>query len=229
MSAPSGHFHALGFLPVREVSIRKLEHWAIVLVVFSVGLFWFTQAQPQTQTVNIFQPQVIYATTTTTTTIPDPIPVEHDLPAPVEYAIDLDRFRDQLVEGITWPPNMELEEWLLEENRPVAPPHAPLVNRPANPIPPEQVEALLAASFLEPDMPWARRVSFCESGWNSNAKNRSSTAAGMFQFLRGTWNWVAGVLGFGDYDSGAVYDASLNVQAAAWLYYNEGPSHWVCK
>lgn len=192
---------------------------AIVLWIGIVLLVHWLTAEPDPIRLEIGEPLVISKV--------EPISVEHPLPRPVLAAISLIRFRDQLPDLI-WPA-MRVEMILLEESRPAAPSHAPLRYRPANPIPPDEIETLLAGSFLEEDLSWARRVSFCESGWDAGAKNRNSTAAGLFQFLRSTWDWVAGQVDFPSYDSGAVYDPALNVRAAAWLYYNEGPHHWVCQ
>lgn len=108
-------------------------------------------------------------------------------------------------------------------------PTLPVEHRSSAPLAPEYIETLLATYFQPDDLAWARRVGACESRWNPNAKNDHSTAAGLFQFLRGTWDWVAPKLGFDDYASGAVYDPEMNVRAAAWLYYNVGPSQWECK
>lgn len=93
----------------------------------------------------------------------------------------------------------------------------------------EQWRPLVETYFQPADVPWAMRVMACESGGNPNAKNRTSTASGLFQFLRSTWDWVAEGLGFGTHASGAVFNPEQNVRAGAWLYYNGGPSHWVCK
>lgn len=78
---------------------------------------------------------------------------------------------------------------------------------------------------------WALRIIDCESHGNPSAKNVRSSAAGLFQFLRSTWDrGPAQALGFGSYDSGAVYDPELNIRAAAWLYANwGGASQWSCR
>lgn len=61
---------------------------------------------------------------------------------------------------------------------------------------------------------------------NPNAKNPDSTAAGLFQFLRGTWNSVPVSITGGSYDSGAVYNPEANIAAAAWLQENAGWGQW---
>lgn len=80
-------------------------------------------------------------------------------------------------------------------------------------------------------VPWARAIMKCESGGNEWAKNRRSTAAGLFQFLRSTWDrGPAPALGLPAYWTGAPYVAEWNIQAAAWLYANwGGESQWSCK
>lgn len=64
-------------------------------------------------------------------------------------------------------------------------------------------------------------IARAESGWNPSAKNRSSTAAGIFQFLSSTWAFTpegrAGV---------SVYDPYANVRMGIWLYNAYGPRQW---
>jgi len=94
----------------------------------------------------------------------------------------------------------------------------------------ERWRTLVETYFPEDWVEWGLRIMQCESKGDPNAKNPESTAAGLFQFLKGTWNWVAvEQLGFSTYESGAVYDPELNVRAAAWLLANGGTSHWTCK
>jgi hypothetical protein len=65
-----------------------------------------------------------------------------------------------------------------------------------------------------------------ESRGNPDAKNPSSTAAGLFQFLRTTWNSVPTSVTGDSYDSGQVYDPEANVRAAAWLQGKYGWTQW---
>ena len=92
-----------------------------------------------------------------------------------------------------------------------------------------EMQTLISMHFPEEWHEWALNVSWCESRWYTRAENPRSTAAGLWQFLRSTWNWVAGETGTGSYESGAVFDAHANAINAAWLVQNGGPSHWVCK
>ncbi len=95
----------------------------------------------------------------------------------------------------------------------------------------EGMTRLIAVYFPAEWRSWALRVSKCESGWLTNAKNPRSTAAGLFQFLRSTWDWVSENTGTPDYDSGGVWEVHHQMVNAAWLVdpANGGPSHWVCK
>ena len=68
---------------------------------------------------------------------------------------------------------------------------------------------------------WALRVAKCESNYNPYAVNRSSGAAGLFQFLPSTW-------AASPYHAQSVFDPSANSHAAAWLYQRSGPGQWVC-
>jgi len=91
--------------------------------------------------------------------------------------------------------------------------------------------ALVAKYWPAERVPWALAIILCESGFNTWAKNPRSSAAGLFQFLRSTWdNGPAPVLGLPAYWTGAPYVAEWNIQAAAWLYQNwGGKSQWSCK
>ena len=91
-------------------------------------------------------------------------------------------------------------------------------------------EPYVAVYFHPADRQWALDIIACESGGNPNAKNPHSSASGLFQFLRGTWDWAAPEVGADSYASGAVYEPTANIRAAAWLLYEGGgKSHWVCK
>jgi hypothetical protein len=68
---------------------------------------------------------------------------------------------------------------------------------------------------------WAIPLAQCESGLNPYAVNRSSGAAGLFQFLATTW---AGT----PWRAQSPFDPNANAQAAAWLYAKYGASQWSC-
>lgn len=93
----------------------------------------------------------------------------------------------------------------------------------------QQMIDLIAAYFPAEYHTWALNVSKCESGWYTTADNPVSTAAGLFQFLRSTWDWVAGITGTASYDAGGVWDIDSQMRNAAWLVVNGGKQHWVCK
>jgi hypothetical protein len=64
-------------------------------------------------------------------------------------------------------------------------------------------------------------IAKCESGFNPNAKNRNSSASGLFQFINSTWRGTpqgrAGI---------SVFDAHANADAAAWKISQGGLSAW---
>jgi len=88
-------------------------------------------------------------------------------------------------------------------------------------FPPELVDQALA-------------VMYCESGGNPDATNSRSSAAGLFQFLRGTWAIASVRAGFGGYSR---FDPEANIASAAWLVNysirTQHPAgawgHWSCK
>lgn len=70
----------------------------------------------------------------------------------------------------------------------------------------------------------ALNVARCESGFNPNATNPSSGAAGIFQFLPSTWATTA-------YAGYSPYNASANIHAAYQVFSRDGYSwrEWVCQ
>lgn len=89
---------------------------------------------------------------------------------------------------------------------------------------------IVAQHFKPSDVEWALAIMLCESGGKPDAKNPDSTASGLFQFLRGTWEWVRPHTGVGSFDSGAAFDPVSNVEQAAHLLYMDGggKQHWQC-
>jgi len=75
----------------------------------------------------------------------------------------------------------------------------------------------------------AMQILECESHGDPYAKNPRSSAAGLFQFLSGTWDHAAGQLDLPSYAEGGPYDAAANIEAAAWLVFEGGGwGHWTC-
>jgi len=87
-------------------------------------------------------------------------------------------------------------------------------------------ESLIQIYFEPDDWEWARRVMSCESGGNPKAVNPSSGASGLFQHIPKYWPERSSKAGWA---GSPILDASANVAVAAWLFYEAGPSHWVCK
>lgn len=129
-----------------------------------------------------------------------------------------------------WPeplPQLIVTVDLIEELRPKPPIVLPVQFSPRtpHPIPPAEIEALLAQFFKPEDMGWALRISYCESHWDAHAANPRSSARGLFQAMEGWWG------GASQYPAFDPYDPVANTRFAAWLFYHPegGPSHWVCK
>lgn len=94
----------------------------------------------------------------------------------------------------------------------------------------EQWRPLVARYFPASQVEKALAVLSCETGGTGdpNSKNPRSSAAGLWQFLRSTWDWVAGELNLPTYDQGGPYDPELSTKAAAWLWGQYGWSQWSC-
>ena len=90
----------------------------------------------------------------------------------------------------------------------------------------EQWRPLVAAYFPAGEVDRALCIMAHESRGNPNAKNPRSSAAGLFQFLRSTWNSVPLSVSGGSYESGQVYQPEPNVRSAAWLQARSGWTQW---
>mgnify|MGYP001819368520 FL=1 len=72
----------------------------------------------------------------------------------------------------------------------------------------------------------------CESNGDPSVTNPRSSAAGLFQFVSGTWEHASTQAG---YDGSSPFDPEANVASAAWLVDNSlktgrSPwSHWTCR
>ena len=124
---------------------------------------------------------------------------------------------------------LEAQMAVIEQARPEPTPEPAqrVVARPvSHPLPPAEVEALIRTYFNDADVPWALRVSYCESHWDASAKNPTSSASGLFQHLARYWDDRSAKAGW---PGANIFDPNANTAVAAWLYYNYGPSHWVCK
>jgi len=75
------------------------------------------------------------------------------------------------------------------------------------------VEAYFPAAWVDE----ALAVIQCESRFNPAAKNPHSTASGLFQFLRSTWD---------QWGEGSVFDAGQNVKAAALMVQHYEDQSW---
>lgn len=92
----------------------------------------------------------------------------------------------------------------------------------------EQWRPLVARWFAPEKVATAMCILNHETGGTGdpNALNDISSAAGLFQFLRSTWNKVPLSVTGGSYDSGMVLDPVANVKAAAWLERNFNWGQW---
>lgn len=93
--------------------------------------------------------------------------------------------------------------------------------------PPEPVASAIHAASVTYGVPRGEMiaVAYCETGgdFNPRALNRSSGAAGLFQFLRSTWARTP-------YRALDRFDAYANALAAAWLVRRDGGwREWSCR
>ena len=83
---------------------------------------------------------------------------------------------------------------------------------------------LVEAFFAPEDVGRAMEVIDCESGGDPNAKNRYSSASGLFQHLGRFWGERSDLAGYSGSD---IFDPLANVAVASWLVYDGGGwGHW---
>lgn len=81
--------------------------------------------------------------------------------------------------------------------------------------------AIHAAFDGSPGLTWALRVANCESRYNPQARNPSSGASGLFQFMPATWN--------ANFPGWNLWDPYAQARAAR-IFYDRGQTNaWVCK
>jgi len=90
----------------------------------------------------------------------------------------------------------------------------------------EQWRELVSGYFPPEQVGMALCVIRGESGGNPTADNPTSTAAGLWQFIKSTWDAQALALGGPSYDSGAVYDPVIATEYAAYLWGQSGWGPW---
>ena len=104
----------------------------------------------------------------------------------------------------------------------------PVQHRYRNAVGVERWRSLVEKYFAPRDVGKALCIIGRESGGNPNAKNVRSSAAGMWQFLRSTWDWVAESTGSPSYADGGPYDPVWATVNALWLVeHGGGWGHWV--
>jgi hypothetical protein len=83
----------------------------------------------------------------------------------------------------------------------------------------ELIRVHSASYGLDPALPLA--IAKCESGYRWDAKNATSSASGVFQYLSGTWaNTPAGREGI------SVFDADANIRMAIAAIATSGTTPW---
>ena len=89
---------------------------------------------------------------------------------------------------------------------------------------PETSAAIRLACIVYPaaGCGWLWRVAGCESHLYRYARNRTSDASGVFQFLGSTWAHTP-------FRSLSVFDPYANSLAAGWLASRGGRGQWVCQ
>jgi soluble lytic murein transglycosylase-like protein len=71
----------------------------------------------------------------------------------------------------------------------------------------------------------ALSIAECESGFIAHAKNKGSTASGIFQIIDGTWIYTREKMGLSTTTSIKNYP-KLNIEAGIFLLALEGDRHW---
>lgn len=75
------------------------------------------------------------------------------------------------------------------------------------------------------DYSLAKNIAWCESEYDPSAKNASSTASGLYQFLTGTWNHYA-LLHWGTLTGHDRNDYGDSAELGVWVIANYGTTDW---
>jgi hypothetical protein len=106
----------------------------------------------------------------------------------------------------------------------------PLEETAVDPV--ERWRPLVERHFAEERVTEALSIIACESNGDPSITNPRSSAAGLFQFVSGTWEHASEQAGFG---GASALDPEANVAAAAWLvdYSLDADrsawAHWTCR
>lgn len=113
------------------------------------------------------------------------------------------------------------------ETNQIQQPTAEINIEPEPPLPPPLTpKEYLYATYPE-EAPLMDRIISCESGWRPEAKNGSSSASGLAQFISSTWVSSRTRMGL-DASLSLRFDPIENIDTAVWLLRKEGPTHWEC-
>ena len=80
-----------------------------------------------------------------------------------------------------------------------------------------------AASEHHVSVECLKRIAWRESRFLPWVTNRTSGAAGLMQFMPGTWRWMSGQAGYG---GASPYSAWASAHVAAWAISRGYLSHW---
>ena len=153
------------------------------------------------------------------------------VPLPAEDLIHLDAYHHRLELESLADLNGPYRQEVMPHERHLQPsssqPSTTRVSAP--PLAPAELRALVKAHFRSEWVDEALAVAWCESRYVPTAANPRSSARGLWQFLRGTWNRVSGYTGAPSYDSGGVFDPTWQAVNASWLvedYTRRGLWRW---
>ena len=102
----------------------------------------------------------------------------------------------------------------------------PLQNKQVQRTPYEEVVYWL--DYYEVNKELGLCIVNAEIGFNPSAQNKTSSAAGLWQFIRSTFNSTAIRMGHSEWNyEEHRYNTEINAQMGAWLLKTDGYGHWV--
>lgn len=90
-----------------------------------------------------------------------------------------------------------------------------------------EVEKLIVKYFGD-DAEMALKIAKCESGFNEKAKNKTSTASGVFQILSGTWISNRKAMGLST-NLNLRFNAEENIKTAKYIHSRRNWQPWECR